>query len=185
MGKKKINFYNRPKGTKKNCIKFKTKYNKTMQYNDGSFFEVEAIRARKGDDTNPVYMVKWKFWPEDTNTWEPVKNLKNVRHLVEDFEITKNNKKDLSFLNAFFEDTAHLSLESEPEACLDYDIPQKILKIKKEDDGKVILKIDWLVRAKTGFKPDNSWVSRDKFKKKTSNLLMLIEYYENHFRFCV
>jgi hypothetical protein len=184
MGKKKKSF-SRSKASNKNCVKFKTKYNKTLQYKDGSFFEVEAIRARKGDDSNPIYMVKWKFWPEDTNTWEPAKNLKNVRHLVEEFERTKNNKKDLSFLNPFFEDTGELSLESEPEACLDADVPQKILKIKKEDDGEVKLKIDWLVRANTGFKPDNSWVCREEFKKKTSNLLMLIEYYENHFRFCV
>jgi hypothetical protein len=165
----------------KSTITFKTKYDKRMQYENGDFFEVEAIRGRKGIDLHPEYNVKWKGWPESTNTWQAAADLKNVRHLVEEFEKKQNPGKDLSFLDVHFKDSGPVSAESEPEGELDHDVPMNILKSKKIN-GIVMLKIDWMVRTKTGYKPSKSWVNREDFIKK--NLIMLIDYYEKHLRFC-
>lgn len=56
-----------------------------------SYYEVEAIVDSKLDELgNTVYLVKWKNWPPETNTWEPVKHLSTVKSLIKDFH---NNAK--------------------------------------------------------------------------------------------
>ena len=51
-----------------------------------SYYEVEAIVDSKPDDLgNPLYLVKWKNWPPETNTWEPAKHLSTVKSLIRDF----------------------------------------------------------------------------------------------------
>jgi len=44
-------------------------------------FEVERILEKQGRQ----YLVKWKGYPEEDNTWEPKKNLKNCRKLLQQF----------------------------------------------------------------------------------------------------
>jgi hypothetical protein len=39
-----------------------------------------------------LYKVKWRGYPEDQNTWEPVKHLRAVQDMIEAFE-KKNEKK--------------------------------------------------------------------------------------------
>lgn len=51
-----------------------------------SYYEVEAIVDSKTDEQgNPLYLVKWKNWPPETNTWEPLKHLSTVKSLIKDF----------------------------------------------------------------------------------------------------
>ena len=185
MGKRKISHYSsaKPNKNSKPKLTYKNKFNKVMNYQDGQFFEVEAVRTRKGDDDDPSYWIKWKGWPEDTNTWEPLKNLKNVRHLVVEYEKSNNPNKNLDFLNAHFSETGSISIESDPDGDIKSDIPMRILNIEQDpEDKELIVKIDWVVRQDTGFKPISTWVSTNKFKKEYS--LMLIEFYEKLLRFC-
>ena len=50
-------------------------------------YEVENVVDKKGTGKNLLYLVKWKGWelPED-QTWEPLENLENAKHLVAEFE---------------------------------------------------------------------------------------------------
>ncbi|OIW07290.1 hypothetical protein TanjilG_11924 [Lupinus angustifolius] len=50
------------------------------------YYEVEAIRRKRIFKGKVQYLVKWEGWPESTNTWEPIKNLKNVQEMIDDFE---------------------------------------------------------------------------------------------------
>ena len=49
-------------------------------------YEVERILEKKGVGKKLRYLVKWKGWPEEDNTWEPVDNLTNAKDLIEAFE---------------------------------------------------------------------------------------------------
>lgn len=56
-----------------------------------SYYEVEAIVDSKVDELgNTMYLVKWKNWPPETNTWEPIKHLSTVRSLIKEFHDNNN-----------------------------------------------------------------------------------------------
>ena len=173
MGKRKVN--------NKSFVRVKTKYDKNICYKSGDYFEVEAIRDRKGTDENPSYLIKWTGWPEETNTWEPLKNIKNVKHLIYEFERTKNPERNLEFLDNLFSESEDMSFDSEPEGDIEKDQPQMIKKIRKGEDNKLRVKIDWIIRKKNGVKPVDSWVEVNEFKEKNGK--MLVEYYESLFRY--
>ena len=42
-------------------------------------FEVEAIRDKQYQDGQWVFLVKWKGWESDTNTWEPKEHLDDCK----------------------------------------------------------------------------------------------------------
>ncbi|KAK3153524.1 hypothetical protein QOZ80_2BG0175960 [Eleusine coracana subsp. coracana] len=50
------------------------------------FFEVEDIRRRRRRRGQLQYLVKWRWWPETANTWEPVENLKDCCDIIDAFE---------------------------------------------------------------------------------------------------
>ena len=41
------------------------------------YFQVEAIIASRMTDEGRLFLVQWKGWPEDQNSWEPEDNLKD------------------------------------------------------------------------------------------------------------
>jgi len=61
-------------------------------------YEVEKIVAKRFKKGRPEYKVKWKNWPESTNTWEPVHNL-NCHDLLDDYEnnLKKGERKTIIF----------------------------------------------------------------------------------------
>jgi len=48
-------------------------------------FEVEKILNHSHTDSNWLFFVKWKGYPEEQATWEPEINLKNCEQLVQDY----------------------------------------------------------------------------------------------------
>lgn len=49
-------------------------------------FEVEAIRAHKGNGTRRRYLIKWKNYPTSENTWEPETNLSNAKSILKRYK---------------------------------------------------------------------------------------------------
>jgi hypothetical protein len=56
-------------------------------------FIVERIVEKKKVKGGYKYLVKWEGYEENQNTWEPVENLTNVQHLVDEFETQLLEKK--------------------------------------------------------------------------------------------
>ena len=42
------------------------------------FYKVEAIIGRRIKFGKKQYLIKWKDFPEEQATWEPIKNLENI-----------------------------------------------------------------------------------------------------------
>jgi transposase InsO family protein len=66
-----------------NTAKRKAPAKKTILY------EVESIVDARGKGKSRQYLVKWKGYPSDQNTWEPLKHLTNVKDLVKAFDSQK------------------------------------------------------------------------------------------------
>lgn len=57
-------------------------------------YEVEAVVDMKVlDDGTKIYLVKWKNYAEDQNTWEPIENLENCRSALTQYERNHSTKK--------------------------------------------------------------------------------------------
>lgn len=61
-----------------------------MSDNDEEY-EVESIVEKRLKKGVPQYLVKWKGWPAEDNTWEPLENLEESLDLVEAFDKQLNN----------------------------------------------------------------------------------------------
>lgn len=68
----------------------KTKARKTAESGGGEEWEVQKVVGSQIDayTSEHFYLVKWKGYPAEENTWEPKKNLGNCRNLIRDFEKT-------------------------------------------------------------------------------------------------
>jgi hypothetical protein len=178
MGKKRLKFTKNTKSNTTKKIRVKTIYKKVLEYQNGDFFEVERIIDRKGTDENPIYNIKWKGWGDETNTWEPASHLKNVKHLVYQFEKSKNPDKNLDFLDRYFDDSSPPEYDSEDsDGDIKRDIPERIVKMFEDDYKNVWAEIKWHIRVKNGLAPNNTVVLRDTLKEKY--ILLLIDYYES------
>ena len=49
-------------------------------------YKVEAIVTHKPQGWKNLYLVKWKGYPTGDNTWEPERNLDNVKQILEDYK---------------------------------------------------------------------------------------------------
>ncbi len=142
---------------------------------------VEAIRDCRIIDGKKQYYVKWEDYDESQNTWEPMKNLKNVYYMIEEFErnrmnsdvsyiessdcIQENERRDISDL---FDDD-----ENDPR------IPKKILKVEKINN-KLHSKVKFEI-MNDGITPETKWVPNSILKKKSPEVL--IKFYEDKIKF--
>jgi hypothetical protein len=174
---------------KKKIVKYRNRYGKQIQFQNNDFYNVEAIRDRRGSDDNPEYLIKWEGWHENTNTWEPVKNVKYVGHLIRDFEAKRNPNKNLNFLDKHMQQDESdeleklLSDDAPIEGVLELDEPEKILKIRRginyeSDFNDVEVKIKWSLRRSTGVQPTDSYVKNSELKKTKPHATMLADFYE-------
>ena len=52
----------------------------------GSDFIVEAILNKRVKNNQIEYLIKWEGYPIEEATWEPVRNLSNVKDMIRRFE---------------------------------------------------------------------------------------------------
>ena len=51
-----------------------------------NIFEVEKIIEKKKIGKNYFYLIKWKGYSDLDSTWEPIKNLKNIKKMLKLFD---------------------------------------------------------------------------------------------------
>lgn len=55
-------------------------------------YEVEEVVDKRTKRGKPEYLIKWKGWSHDDNTWEPESNL-DCKKMIEDFEKKQNENQ--------------------------------------------------------------------------------------------
>jgi len=68
-------------------------------FEETSGWEVERIVGKKVFKDRTLYLVKWKGYPKDQNTWEPVTNL-NCPELIKKFEISFKKQQERKSVSA-------------------------------------------------------------------------------------
>ena len=56
-----------------------------VKIDDNQEWEVEFIRDSRRRRWQLQYLVHWKDWPDEDDTWEPLKNLANATQAIHDF----------------------------------------------------------------------------------------------------
>ncbi len=54
---------------------------------ENNLYEVEKILSRRVNNGKLQYKIKWKNYPINQSTWEPMENLTTVKEMLEDFDI--------------------------------------------------------------------------------------------------
>jgi hypothetical protein len=57
----------------------------TMHLDQEEEYEVEEVLDRQKINGQWKYLIKWRGWDTDQNTWEPIKHLKNCQPLVNQY----------------------------------------------------------------------------------------------------
>lgn len=65
-------------------------------------YDVENILDKKIIKGKTFYYVKWENFPPEQNTWEPLSNLSNVRHLVKKYEADLMQKNEIIKKSKFY-----------------------------------------------------------------------------------
>ena len=63
---------------------------------DSNLYEVENILKKRIIKGKREYLIKWKGYPDNESTWEPLSHLKYINYMIKEFEakIRKENKDD-------------------------------------------------------------------------------------------
>ncbi len=66
-------------------------------------YTVEKILAKRMNNGKIEYLIKWEGYSIKETTWEPMKNLKNVAEMIDEYEVKihKMNEKCKIKLNLF------------------------------------------------------------------------------------
>jgi SET domain-containing protein len=57
-----------------------------MNSNEGEMYVVESIQDRKIKAGVKYYLIRWKGYSSENDTWEPVHELYTIRHMIADFD---------------------------------------------------------------------------------------------------
>lgn len=99
-------------------------------------YEVENIITRKIENSNRLYLIKWKGYPLRYCSWEPLSHLENILDMVNDFENNFPNsikQKSLKrFLNLYnkklekkkvFKEKKFLKRKTKKNSCINNKLP--------------------------------------------------------------
>lgn len=112
---------------------------------DDSEYEVEAIRDYSFEKGEHWYLVKWKNWPEETNTWEPKRNLKGSSEMLKEYHEELKRKR----VAVVVDEDSPKSKRRRIDSC--------ILKVcsKSSEDLATLLKLGGIAPSKFKFKKSN------------------------------
>ena len=56
-------------------------------------WEVEHLLDRRGSGPNEEFLVKWRGFPKEEATWEPIANLENSKALVQAYRSSEAKRR--------------------------------------------------------------------------------------------
>jgi hypothetical protein len=155
----------------------------------GKQFEVESIVSKKIKKGKPYYLVKWKGYPSDDNTWEPLNNLNNCEQILQNFEQSKRLQKKLKskikYKTASPKNKQIISIdssdsesetESDATGRIECDVVNKVINAKLDKNERVEYEVKWNERY-DGTYPKNSLVPSKILRERYG--LLILEYIES------
>lgn len=139
-----------------NNVKLKTSKN--------DIWEVEKILDKKNINGVTSYLIKWKDWSNDHNTWEPLENLTNCNEVLKDFE--KNRSK---LLEKFKQKVGFYPIEQDI-----YEFLNKIQQKGESIDCALIDEHTFYTSIKNFFKLSNLKKSQAEINIKTNILRFML-----------
>jgi hypothetical protein len=73
---------------------YRERIQQRFQKEDKDEFEVEEILDKQREDGQLWYLVKWKNYDTDANSWEPIENLIHCRDMLKEFEQKKKDSEE-------------------------------------------------------------------------------------------
>ena len=102
-----------------------------MEYTLPDLYEVEKIITSKYYKNKKYYLIKWLCYPINQSTWEPKSNLKNLNHLIEQFEAQYPYTIDKSMYNIFCNEIKIKKIKKEKKEIKSINSHIKYLKKKR------------------------------------------------------
>uniref|UniRef100_A0A914XAN4 Chromo domain-containing protein n=1 Tax=Plectus sambesii TaxID=2011161 RepID=A0A914XAN4_9BILA len=164
--------------------------------NDGYIVE-KIVDKKAGRNGDVLYLLKWKGYTSDDNTWEPAKNL-NCPKLIEEFEKSRQNSTPSTIVRSSANghtstnsnptkkrarrsnsttSTTPLSITMERVSSPPVPVkkivvfPEKIVGASDDTDGKLRFLVKWKG------KKEHEWLSNAEVREKFPQ--MLIDFYES------
>jgi hypothetical protein len=151
-----------------------------MEDHEEEFYYVEKILSKQDNPTR--YLVKWEGWPQEQATWEPLENLENVMHLVEEFEKERNRRKRLTTKLKYKATKSVADNNSVLDEMDASELPNQVVTVKMNDGVLfALVKFDKASVGSDGMPKPNIWVPTSILAEK--NPTILIDFYESKIRF--
>ncbi|XP_076642405.1 histone-lysine N-methyltransferase SUV39H2-like [Halictus rubicundus] len=136
-------------------IKYDKENGINVSHLDSNLWEVEKILGKKELDGQLEYLIKWKNWDNEYNTWEPESNLVNCSDILQEFE-----RQRLELLTDFQEKVNFYPTKQDIEAFL------KKLNHKKRTVTSMSVRCDILFAAMRNYlKEKTNRISKFEFIK--------------------
>jgi hypothetical protein len=151
-------------------------------------YVVEKIVGKRILDNCIQYRVKWEGYSMEESTWEPYKNVKHLKDLIEEYEKLENIKQDIKQKDcaprANTKNKASNGMKfdngMEVREIIESDwVPQKVQTVR-EVDGKLYASVSWS-ESSDGTIPDDCWVPSEILSDVHPKVL--ISFYEAKIKF--
>ena len=143
------------------------------------YFNIEKILDRRKVNGRFEYLIKWEGYSENESTWEPIKNLKNAKPLLEEYDkahsihIESEQKKKESTSNnskkkKINEEPPNTSKDNEEKSKSKNDI--EVVGDNNDENSKILI-----YENENSYNVDNSLASVATVKKQNGKLMAIVE----------
>lgn len=136
-------------------------------------YEVESIQERKEIEGLPHYRVRWKDYPPEEDTWEPLEHLQAVLPMVQAFEarLAKQNKTHMGIRKGPKATEAVPAAPTPQQGSLDTDEVNRLVDMWKQGDRVLVCEVEYKDR-RTGQSVRNSQERVDVLRYRCPQLLI-------------
>ena len=175
----------------------------------GKLYEVETILDKRTVRGKTEYLIKWKGYSTGESTWEPLANLRNIKEIIQKYELKFGKKKkektkvitldDDSKENKNIQNQFIGKKTNRPKKEVIINLEEKEEKDNSIENNSTLYKIDESLNKVLAVKKDennlvaivrklhkNGEVTKELIitdKLKKLNPWILIEYYESKIKF--